>query len=69
MLGGDGWMPHPGPVTVTVTPPLRPAGRGWPEMVRLRDTARAAIAAHCGEPVVSRSAVFPGREPIERATG
>jgi fatty-acyl-CoA synthase len=54
LLPGDAWLPRPGPIAVTVTPPLRPAGQGWPEMVRLRDEARAAIAARCGEPVVTR---------------
>ena len=56
LLGANAWLPRPGRVTVTVTPPLRPAGKGWPEMVRLRDAARAAIAAHCGEPVLARPA-------------
>jgi 1-acyl-sn-glycerol-3-phosphate acyltransferase len=53
LLPGDAWLPRPGRIGVTVTPPLRPAGKGWPEMVRLRDEARAAIAAHCGEPAVA----------------
>ena len=55
LLGADAWVPRPGRVTVTVTPPLRPVGAGWPEMVRLRDAARAAIAAECGEPAVVRA--------------
>jgi fatty-acyl-CoA synthase len=53
LLPGDTWLPRPGSIVVTVTPPLRPAGDGWPEMVRLRDAARAAVGAHCGEPVVA----------------
>ena len=54
LLPGDAWFPRPGPVAVTVMPPMRPLGAGWPEMVRLRDAARAAIAAQCGEPIVGR---------------
>jgi 1-acyl-sn-glycerol-3-phosphate acyltransferase len=38
------------PLEVTVTAPLHPEGDGWPEMVRLRDHARAALAAETGEP-------------------
>ncbi|MBI3661673.1 MAG: AMP-binding protein [Acidobacteria bacterium] len=44
-------LPRPGSVTVTILPSLYP-NPGVPEfqeIVRLRDTARAAIAQHCGE--------------------
>lgn len=41
------------PITVTVAPPIQPRSHGWPEMVRLRDTAVDAIAAACGESEVS----------------
>jgi 1-acyl-sn-glycerol-3-phosphate acyltransferase len=54
LLPANTRLPRPGRITVTVTPPLRPAATGWPEMVRLRDAARVAIAAHCGEPAVMR---------------
>jgi fatty-acyl-CoA synthase len=37
------------PITVTIGPPVRPEGEGWPEMVRLRDLARTEIAGGCGE--------------------
>lgn len=43
------WLLRPGRVTVTFGPPLRPAGSDWTEIVRLRDEARAFIAAHCGD--------------------
>jgi 1-acyl-sn-glycerol-3-phosphate acyltransferase len=45
-------LPRPGRVTITVCPPLRPQADGWQEIVRLRDATRAAIAAHCGEPLL-----------------
>jgi acyl carrier protein len=46
------WLPRRGPIAVEVGPPLpRPAGlEALPAAVRLRDAARAYIAAHCGEP-------------------
>jgi len=55
-------LPRPSTITVTFCPPLKPhdgadpAGSkpnsDWHEIVRLRDAARSAIAAHCGEPVL-----------------
>ena len=44
-------LPKPGRVTVTVLPHLHPNpdAPDFQEIVRLRDTARAAIAQHCGE--------------------
>ena len=39
-----------GRVTVTFGAPLRASGSAWPEIVRLRDEARAFISEHCGEP-------------------
>ena len=38
-----------GRVTVTVRPPIRPDGEGWPAIVRLRDRARSEISKYCGE--------------------
>ena len=37
-------------VTVTIGQPIRAAGTDWPEIVRLRDTARAFIEQASGEP-------------------
>ncbi len=47
-------LAKPGRVTLTVCPPIypNPAERDWHEILRLRDAARAAIAEHCGEPLV-----------------
>ncbi len=49
ILPAGTWLPRPGPVTITVGEALPPKGTGWLEMVRLRDSARAAIAAAVGE--------------------
>jgi hypothetical protein len=47
-------LPKPGRVTITVLPHLipNPEAPHFQEMVRLRDTARAAIAQHCGEHIL-----------------
>lgn len=40
----------PGQLTVTVTKPLRAENSEWQTVTQLRQTARQAIAEHCGEP-------------------
>jgi 1-acyl-sn-glycerol-3-phosphate acyltransferase len=45
VLPADTWRPRPGRIEVTVLPPLGVTGDGWREIVRLRDAARAAVAA------------------------
>jgi len=52
VLPDDAVLAKPGRVTLTVCPPIHPSGDGWQEILRLRDAARAAIAEHCGEPLV-----------------
>jgi 1-acyl-sn-glycerol-3-phosphate acyltransferase len=44
ILPAEAWLPRPGRPGVVVCAPLAPEGRDWPEMVRLRDRSRAAIA-------------------------
>jgi uracil-DNA glycosylase family 4 len=51
VLPADTHLFSRGPIDVIVGAPLVPAGQGWPEMVRLRDEARAVIARGCGEPM------------------
>jgi 1-acyl-sn-glycerol-3-phosphate acyltransferase len=46
---GAGRLPRPGRIDVTIAAPIAPHGEGWPELVRLRDSARAQIAAITGE--------------------
>ncbi len=46
---GD-WIPHPGDVTITVLPPIEPAGADFTAAARLRDAVRDAIVPHSGEP-------------------
>jgi 1-acyl-sn-glycerol-3-phosphate acyltransferase len=49
ILPSGAWLPRRGPITVTIAPPVAPAGDGWREIVRLRDQVRSAIAAVLGE--------------------
>jgi len=44
ILPAQAWMPRKHPVRIRIGAPIQPSGAGWPEMVRLRDLARAAIA-------------------------
>jgi 1-acyl-sn-glycerol-3-phosphate acyltransferase len=46
---------RPTRLEVTIGAPLVAADRGWPEMVRLRNEARAQIARSVDEPVVDES--------------
>jgi hypothetical protein len=43
------WRPRPAPVSVVFGAPLEPAGGDWETAVRRRGSARAHVAAHCGE--------------------
>jgi fatty-acyl-CoA synthase len=52
VLPADTWLPRRAQVTVSIGAPIPPEGTGWPEMVRLRDLTRAAIARLTGEPLV-----------------
>jgi 1-acyl-sn-glycerol-3-phosphate acyltransferase len=45
VLPADTWRPRPGRIEVIVLPPLTAADQSWREIVRLRDAARAAVAA------------------------
>jgi len=50
ILRGDQWMPRRGSATVEVCDAIRPEAEDFAAVVRLRDAARAAILARCGEP-------------------
>ena len=54
------WFPSRALVQIIVSAPLQPDGHDWATAVRLRDRARAAILASCGEPdLVDRAAAVP----------
>jgi 1-acyl-sn-glycerol-3-phosphate acyltransferase len=44
------WFPRRTPLRVKVGEPIRSRGKGWAAALALRDRARAAILAACGEP-------------------
>jgi fatty-acyl-CoA synthase len=57
------WLPRMGDITITLSPPIYPQtanGRStdakdagdWHQLIHLRDTTRAAIASHAGEPLL-----------------
>jgi 1-acyl-sn-glycerol-3-phosphate acyltransferase len=56
------YLPRPGNVTITLSPPIYPRtasnaensadSSGWHELIRLRDAARDAIARYSGEPLL-----------------
>jgi 1-acyl-sn-glycerol-3-phosphate acyltransferase len=46
------WFPARGAVTVTIAPPIAARGTGWEAAVALREQARAAMLASCGEPAL-----------------
>ena len=52
VLPDGAWLLRRSPIDVTIGSPLVPEAQNWPEMVRLRDLARAAIARGAGEPLV-----------------
>ena len=49
VLRDGSWLPRFHTVRVVANPILRPEGRSWSDMVRLRDSIRAEILKHCGE--------------------
>ncbi|RUV69745.1 MAG: acyl-phosphate glycerol 3-phosphate acyltransferase [Mesorhizobium sp.] len=50
MLRGDQWFPRWTPVTIEIGAPIVPSGTDFESALRLRDAARQAILARCGEP-------------------
>jgi len=50
LLPGDCRWPRHSTLTVTIHPPVWPAGGDWPAALALRDAARAVILAQLGEP-------------------
>jgi 1-acyl-sn-glycerol-3-phosphate acyltransferase len=50
VLRDGAWLPRRMPVDVHIGTPLSPRGAGWSDALALRDEARRAILARCGEP-------------------
>jgi len=50
MLRGEQWFPRRSAISVEVAEPIAPTGTDFASVLRLRDAARDAILARCGEP-------------------
>jgi acyl carrier protein len=50
MLRGGQWFPRRTPVSVTIENTIMPSGKDFASVLRLRDEARRAVLAACGEP-------------------
>ena len=50
LLRGDQWFPRRTPVSVVIEEPLQPTGTDFASLVSMRDSARAAMLKHAGEP-------------------
>jgi len=61
VLRAEHWLPRPGGISVTVSPPILPEGSDWAAAVRLRDATRAAILRHCGESDLAPAAAVAPR--------
>ena len=58
MLRPDQWFPRPSKLEITIGKAVVPQASGWSEAVRLRDEARTAILAACGEPDLGQGRDF-----------
>ena len=58
-------LPSPAPLRVVVSPAIQPGGKGWPEMIRLRDAAYAEVLKHCGEGALDLVLAGPPRGGVE----
>ena len=61
LLRDGTWIPRPGEIRLWIGAPVAPQGKGWRDVVELRDRVRDAIAAHCGEPRLDLLAPGPQR--------
>jgi acyl carrier protein len=50
MLRSDQWFPRHIPISVEIGTAIRPIGKSFADILRLRDTVRKEILASCGEP-------------------
>jgi 1-acyl-sn-glycerol-3-phosphate acyltransferase len=50
MLRGDQWLPRWTRIEIEIAEPINPTGTEFSALLKLRDEARAAMLARCGEP-------------------
>jgi 1-acyl-sn-glycerol-3-phosphate acyltransferase len=64
ILRAGQWLFRRGTISVTVGEPIEPEGSDWNAAIRLRDRARAALLAMCGEPDLGEeTGLAPQRAP------
>ena len=56
MLRSDQWFPRWTTLNVRIEEPINPSGTDFAAIVRLRDSARQIVLAHCGEPDIGELA-------------
>jgi len=61
ILRADSWLPRRGTINVHIGAAIEPRGDDFVAALALRDTARAQILAHCGEPDLAYERVTPPR--------
>ncbi|QGM99687.1 AMP-binding protein [Methylocystis parvus] len=54
MLRGEQWFPRRAALDVEIGPPIEPAGTDFVAILKLRDAARDAVLALCGEPDIDQ---------------
>jgi 1-acyl-sn-glycerol-3-phosphate acyltransferase len=59
MLRDGSWLPRRGAISVHIGAPIAPAGDDFQAGLALRDSVRAEILAHCGEPDLSHERGLP----------
>jgi 1-acyl-sn-glycerol-3-phosphate acyltransferase len=57
VLPDESWLPRRAELRVSIGAPIAPQGEGWQAALQLRDAARAAILAECGEADLEGSAL------------
>jgi 1-acyl-sn-glycerol-3-phosphate acyltransferase len=69
MLRSDQWFPRWTPLSVEITDAIVPSGVDFASMLRLRDAARKAVLARCGEPDLTELVKpAPSSVPVLRST-
>ena len=61
LLRDDQWLPRWSPITIDIAEPIKPAGTDFTSVLQLRDGARAAMLARCGEPDLAELIKPPAR--------
>jgi 1-acyl-sn-glycerol-3-phosphate acyltransferase len=68
ILRSDQWFPRWSPVSVQIEEAIRPSGTNFASVIRLRDSVRNIVLAHCGEPDIAEL-VKPEVQPTTHGGG